>query len=200
MSNYHLLVIFVIVLIFFSMLPTPVAASEVPIPEIKRDIDKTYSILRLVFVDTENKSVVGGGSTFTSEDTDTKQLAYYNAKSLSTIDFDPFPPFLSLSMAYEHLYEKMNEFHASFDVYTDLSAAGNHLPMLAQTGEDAEINLGCYENPHSGATCIENKFKFKGTGTDWGGWYFMNGMLEREETQPKANWGEYPLMHGLSWL
>ena len=65
-------------------------------------------------------------------------LAYYNAKSLSTIDFDSFSPFLSLSMAYEHSYEKMNEFHASFDVYTDFCAAGNHFPMLAQIRKDVK--------------------------------------------------------------
>jgi len=93
-------------------------------------------------------------------------------------------------LALEHLEEILDKYHSDFDVYTDLSAAGNHFVLPAKMGEDAEINPGCFEKPHSGATCIENKFA--GTGTSWGGWYLMNGVLEGEETQPKQNWGEYP--------
>ena len=92
--------------------------------------------------------------------------------------------------AYQHLYEVMDKYHSKFDVYTDLSAAGNHFVMLARMGEDAEINPGCFEKPHSGATCIENKFN--GVGNSWGGCYLMNGVLEGEEIKPKSNWGEYP--------
>ena len=92
-------------------------------------------------------------------------------------------------LALEHLKEIMDKYHSDFDVYTDLSAAGNHFVMLAKMGGDVEINPGCFENPYSGAPCIENKFN--GTGTSWGGWYLMNGILEGEETEPKANWGEY---------
>ena len=92
-------------------------------------------------------------------------------------------------LALEHLKEIMDKYHSDFNVYTDLSAAGNHFVMLAKMGKDVEINPGCFENPYSGATCIENKFN--GTGTSWGGWYLMNGILEGEETEPKANWGEY---------
>ena len=93
-------------------------------------------------------------------------------------------------LALEHLEEIMDKYHSDFDVYTDLSAAGNHFVMPAKVGEDAEINPGCFENPHNGATCIENKFN--GTDDSWGGWHLMNGVLEGEETQPKQNWGEYP--------
>ena len=89
-----------------------------------------------------------------------------------------------------HLYDVMDRFHRNFDVYTDLSAAGNHFVMLAKMGEDVEIKPGCKEDPYRGTDSIENKFY--GTGTSWGGWYLMNGVLEGEETQPKANWGDYP--------
>ncbi|AMM41164.1 conserved hypothetical protein, secreted [Candidatus Desulfofervidus auxilii] len=89
-----------------------------------------------------------------------------------------------------HLYDVMDRYHRNFDVYTDLSAAGNHFVMLARMGEDVEIKPGCKEDPYRGADCIENKFY--GTGGSWGGWYLMNGVLEGEETQPKANWGDYP--------
>ena len=97
--------------------------------------------------------------------------------------------------AYEHLYEVMDRFHKSFDVYTDLSAAGNHFVVLGRLSSDgdgnrADINPGYTDNCFSGATCVENTFDSnKG---NWGGWYFMNGVLEGEETQPKLNWGDYP--------
>jgi hypothetical protein len=100
------------------------------------------------------------------------------------------PTQTSVVLALEHLEEVMDKYHSDFDVYTDLSAAGNHFVLPAKMGVYAEIDPGCFENPHNGATCIENKFN--GTGTSWGGWYLMNGVLEGEETQPKQNWGEYP--------
>ncbi len=97
--------------------------------------------------------------------------------------------------AYEHLYEVMDKYHNSFDVYTDLSAAGNHFVclgrMASEGDEDAvDIDPGSTNNPYSGATCIENCFYAKGA--NWGGWYFLNGVLEGEETQPESNWGEHP--------
>ena len=95
-----------------------------------------------------------------------------------------------LKLALQHLRDVMDEYHSNFDVYTDLSAAGNHFVMLAKMGNDVEINPGCTEKPHSGATCIENRFY--GTGTSWGGFYFLNGVLEGEETQPKPNFGNHP--------
>jgi len=95
-----------------------------------------------------------------------------------------------LKLALQHLRDIMDRYHSSFDVYTDLSAAGNHFVMLAKMGDDVEINPGCTEKPHSGATYIENRFY--GTGKSWGGFYFLNGVLEGEETQPKPNFGNYP--------
>ena len=100
-----------------------------------------------------------------------------------------------VSRAYDHLYTVMDKYHKTFDVYTDLSAAGNHFVMLgrmASTGSEDKvgINPGFKIDCYSGATCIENKFF--SSANNWGGWYFMNGVLEGEETQPKANWGDYP--------
>ena len=95
----------------------------------------------------------------------------------------------SFKLALQYLKDVMDKYHFKFDVYTDLSAAGNHFVVLAKIGDDVEINPGSKEAPHSGATCIENKFY--GTKTSWGGFYFLNGVLE-EKTQPKANWGDYP--------
>ncbi len=92
--------------------------------------------------------------------------------------------------ALEYLKEVLDKYHTSFDVYTDSSAAGNHFVLPAKMENDVEINLNCVTNPYRGTTCIENKFT--GIGTSWGGWYLMNGVLQGDETQPKANWGIYP--------
>jgi|GEM_PF-1117194 len=101
----------------------------------------------------------------------------------------------SEDLAFQHLEEVMDNFHETFDVYTDLSAAGNHfvtLGRMSSPGDEdkIQINPGFTVNCFSGATCIENRFY--SSGNNWGGWYFMNGVLEGEETQPKLNWGDYP--------
>ena len=101
----------------------------------------------------------------------------------------------SKDLAFQYLNESMDEFHEAFDVYTDLSAAGNHfvaLGKMSSVGDEdkVEINPGSDVDPYSGSTCIENRFY--ASGDNWGGWYFMNGVLEGEETQPKPNWGNYP--------
>ncbi len=101
----------------------------------------------------------------------------------------------SEQLAFQHLEEVMDKFHKSFDVYTDLSAAGNHfvtLGLMSSTGGEnmVEINPGSTDSCFSGVTCIENRFR--SSGNNWGGWYFMNGVLEGEETQPRLNWGDYP--------
>lgn len=94
--------------------------------------------------------------------------------------------------AYQHVYEVMDKYHQTFDVYTDLSAAGNHFVAYGAMGDEDKltINPGCKISPHSGDTCFENRFIVNGN--NWGGWYFMNGVLEGAETQPKLNWGDYP--------
>ena len=73
----------------------------------------------------------------------------------------------------------MNIYHFSFDVYSDLSVAGNHFVVPAKMGTDTEINIGHFENPHNGDTCIENKLN--GIFSSWSGWYLMNGVLIEEE-------------------
>ncbi|GAB6162857.1 hypothetical protein JCM12298_20170 [Desulfothermus naphthae] len=93
-------------------------------------------------------------------------------------------------LALQFLKEVMDEYHTTFDVYTDLSAAGNHFVMLGRLGVKATINVASKESPLRGDTCIENQFT--GTEDDWGGWYFMNGVLEGREVAPKLNWGTYP--------
>ncbi|NOZ26089.1 MAG: hypothetical protein GXO94_08400 [Nitrospirae bacterium] len=100
-----------------------------------------------------------------------------------------------VDLAFEHLYEVMDRYHRAFYVYTDLSAAGNHFVTLGRMSSpgDADkvgIEPGFRGDCLSGSTCIRNTFS--SAGDNWGGWYFMNGVLEGEDTVPKLNWGEYP--------
>jgi hypothetical protein len=95
-----------------------------------------------------------------------------------------------------YLAQIMDQFHDSFDVYTDADAAGNHFVARGGMGDGigAEaiptMNEACRTDPHSGVTCIEATFA--ATGQSWGGWYFMNGALEGSQTSPAPNWGESP--------
>ncbi|MGD0077638.1 MAG: hypothetical protein ABSB91_03315 [Sedimentisphaerales bacterium] len=86
----------------------------------------------------------------------------------------------------------MDKYHKTFDVHTDLSAAGNHFVTYGALGDanNVAIKPGCRISPYSGDTCIENKFI--ANGSNWGGWYFMNGVLEGTDAQPKLNFGTYP--------
>lgn len=92
---------------------------------------------------------------------------------------------------YKWLNRRMDRFHKTFDVYTDISAAGNHFVCHGKMGDlDAVEMDGCWiEDPHRGSTCI--RCVFENSGNNWGGFYFLNGVLEGEERQPKPNWGDY---------
>ena len=75
--------------------------------------------------------------------------------------------------AYDHIYEVMDRYHQSFDVYTDLSAAGNHFVTLGRMtsfGDDDKVAIdpGSMVSPHSGRTCIENRFI--ADSYNWGRW------------------------------
>jgi len=96
--------------------------------------------------------------------------------------------------AYQHLAKQMDRFHTTFDVYTNVAAAGNHFVMPGKMGDDLNavaINPCSRENPHSGITAIRNVFT-NTTGLNWGGWHFLSGVLTGDERQPRANWGDEP--------
>ncbi len=100
------------------------------------------------------------------------------------------------SRSVKWLSSVMDQYHRSFDVYTDANAAGNHFSargrMSSPGGEDAlpAMDEASMDKPHSGNTCI--KAGFQARGTNWGGWYFMNGMLLGDATAPSENWGFQP--------
>ena len=97
----------------------------------------------------------------------------------------------SLSRAYQHLVEVMDQYHLAFDVYTDVGSAGNHFVHRAQMGTDVTLNDAFTETVHSGCTAIENRFS-PGSPASWGGWYFQNGVLLAGDVKPRDNWGEHP--------
>ncbi len=99
----------------------------------------------------------------------------------------------SFDLAMDYLTGTMDTFHNTFDVYTDLSAAGNHFPTLTMVPDDntrVGMDQCCIENPFSGSTCIQCTFQSQGN--NYGGYYFLNGILTGDETEPQANWGDEP--------
>jgi hypothetical protein len=92
--------------------------------------------------------------------------------------------------AYQHLVAVMDQYHQTYDVYTDLDAGGNHFVHRAKMGSAVTTDDAYTGVAHSGSTAISNAFS--GTGTDWGGWSFQNGVLPAGATQPVDNWGSYP--------
>ncbi|MBI4268188.1 MAG: PGF-pre-PGF domain-containing protein, partial [Chloroflexi bacterium] len=95
-----------------------------------------------------------------------------------------------------YLADVMDQFHKTLNVYTDSDAAGNHFfarGRMSRPGAEAAVlpmDEASTDDPNSGITSI--KTTFKGRGSDWGGWYFMNGALQGSETSPKENWGDLP--------
>jgi hypothetical protein len=96
----------------------------------------------------------------------------------------------SLSKAHQHLAEVLDKYHQSFDVYTDVGAAGNHFVHRARMGTDVTVNDAFTGTVHSGCTAIQNAFSAHST--NWGGWYFQNGVLLGSDDTPQDNWGDYP--------
>jgi hypothetical protein len=89
----------------------------------------------------------------------------------------------------------MDKFHKSFDVYTDVGAAGNHFAArgkMTSVGNKSAVAMDecSTDRPFSGATCI--KCTFKAQGNNWGGFYFMNGVLRGSDVEPCPNWGDEP--------
>jgi len=124
----------------------------------------------------------------------TKKSISFIVSSTALLMVVPLNSIADVDGAYQHIYEVMDKYHQTFDVYTDLSAAGNHFVTYGKMPDIADQDkIACNSStvwPHSGDTCIVNRFV--GNELSWGGWYFMNGILQQAETQPKLNWGDYP--------
>lgn len=95
------------------------------------------------------------------------------------------------------LRSQHDQYHSEwFDVYTDVASAGNHFACSAMmlsgglTVDELSVDDACTDQPHSGGTCI--RYGFLGRGTDWGGFYRMNGVLRGDDIEPQPNWGTDP--------
>ena len=97
----------------------------------------------------------------------------------------------------DYLAAVMDQYHTTFDVYTDADAAGNHFSSRGAMVEEGwnpanvpKMNEIYANNPHAGITSIECTFTPEAG--PWSGWYFLNGVLLDEMTQPNESWGDYP--------
>jgi hypothetical protein len=100
----------------------------------------------------------------------------------------------SAQAAVEYLRRVMDEYHNRFPVYDDVSSGGNHFHAWAKIPDEnaaVDINGSATDNPHSGATAIRAEFR-NTTGTNFGGFYFLNGLLPSGATAPVPNFGTAP--------
>ncbi len=100
----------------------------------------------------------------------------------------------SAKASLEYLADVMDQYHKRFIVYEDAGSAGNHFHAFAKIPDESaavEINGSYSEKPHSGATEIRCEFK-NTTGTNFGGFYFQNGILPPDSLAPTPNFGETP--------
>jgi len=96
----------------------------------------------------------------------------------------------------EYLQQTSDRYQQTVDVYTDADAAGNHFAARGEfhsqgsSPTPAMDEISSTANCHSGITCITATFK--ADGENWGGWYFMNGVLGATDREPSLNWGTQP--------
>jgi hypothetical protein len=86
-----------------------------------------------------------------------------------------------------------DQYHDHFGVYEDVSSADDHFFDYAKIGDLNAVSIdgSVTTNPHAGATAIRNEFR-NTTGTNFGGFYFLNGILPSGATAPQDNFGTVP--------
>lgn len=97
----------------------------------------------------------------------------------------------TVNLARMYLADVMDQFHNTYDVYTDAFAAGNNFSAKGMIGYAPTIIENYTQDVHSGITCIKASYNC-GIYPNWGGWYFMNGILQGSDRTPSLNWGDYP--------
>jgi hypothetical protein len=98
----------------------------------------------------------------------------------------------SAQAAIAYLAQVMDQYHDRFPVYDDVSSGGNHFFAWSKVPDQnaaVAINGSWTDNPHSGATAIRAEFD-NTTGANFGGFYFLNGVLPAGATAPVPNFGE----------
>ena len=82
--------------------------------------------------------------------------------------------------AFGYLYDIMDQFHHTFDVYTDFARAGNHYIPSGWMGhtDGLSLNENWTDDCHAGDSCI--RVAYTPGGVDWAGIYWQT---------PENNWG-----------
>jgi hypothetical protein len=93
-----------------------------------------------------------------------------------------------VQLAAQHLAAAIDRDHTTFDVYTDVAAGSNRFVHRAQSGNSVTVDDAYRGTVYSGATAIRDIFP-PATATDWGGWFFQNGVLLPGATQPAESTG-----------
>lgn len=91
----------------------------------------------------------------------------------------------SVNLSIEHLERVMDEFHNRIPVYDDISSPDNRFHARGQIPNQfalVAVNGSWTNSPHSGATCT--RCTFMPGGKDFGGFYFMNGVLLSSNAPP----------------
>jgi hypothetical protein len=112
-----------------------------------------------------------------------------HAKTLETV-----APHADLALA--HIADQMDSFHNRFAVFSDPGAPGNHFFALTKIGDifDAigiEICSTEHVPPTGNLASIKSRFQ-NITGSNFGGWYFLNGTLTGKQVIPSPNFGTVP--------
>lgn len=88
----------------------------------------------------------------------------------------------------------MDQYHDRFAVYDDVSECGNHFHAWAKipnAGAAVTISGSWTAEVHSGATAIRCEFQDT-PGANFGGFYFLNGILPSGTSVPLPNFGTEP--------
>ena len=102
-----------------------------------------------------------------------------------------------LDRAQAYLADVMDQYHRTLDVYTDAGSPGNHFVYRAMMGSGVTNDDSFTGDVHSGATAVRGTFT--AAGSNWGGFYFMNGVLSGQDRQPSENWGTSQCRRGRDW-
>lgn len=87
--------------------------------------------------------------------------------------------------AYQHLYNVMDKYHKTFDVFTDQDAGGNNFhPTLFGDYDKLNVTSGCLDDSLPGWSCMKITYSPSAPANyHWAGIYWL---------YPDKNWGDYP--------
>jgi uncharacterized protein (TIGR03437 family) len=106
------------------------------------------------------------------------------------------PPAWPQSTALDYLRQQADQFQKTVDVYTLADAAGNHFAARGRiNSRGGEPFVPPMDEISSAADCPRASCitaSFLSRGDNWGGWYFLNGVLGPRDRQPNLNWGTEP--------